>query len=60
MLNPPGDLLKDIESVFSLENGDLVMTGTPEGVGAINRGDEFTGKVFDEETLLVQATWVVK
>jgi 2-keto-4-pentenoate hydratase/2-oxohepta-3-ene-1,7-dioic acid hydratase in catechol pathway len=36
------------------------MTGTPEGVGAINRGDEFTGKVFDEETLLVQAAWVVK
>jgi len=60
MLNTPGDLLKDIKSVFSLENGDLVMTGTPEGVGAINRGDEFTGKVFDEETLLVQAAWVVK
>ena len=60
MLNPPGDLLKDIKSVFSLENGDLVMTGTPEGVGTINRGDEFTGKVFDEETLLVQGAWVVK
>lgn len=60
MLKRPGDLLKDIKSVFSLENGDLVMTGTPEGVGAINRGDEFTGKVFDQETLLVQAAWVVK
>jgi len=60
MLKPPGDLLKDMKSVFSLENGDLVMTGTPEGVGAINRSDEFTGKVFDEGTLLVQAVWVVK
>ena len=36
------------------------MTGTPEGVGAIKRGDQFTGKVFDEETLLVQGAWLVK
>jgi len=60
MLNKPPDLLKDINSVFSLENGDLVMTGTPEGVGAITRGDELIGRVFDEETLLVQGSWLVK
>ena len=60
MLNKPPDLLKDIKSVFSLNNGDLIMTGTPEGVGAIQRGDQFTGKVFDEETLLVQGAWLVK
>jgi len=60
MLNKPPDLLNDINSVFSLENGDLVMTGTPEGVGAITRGDELIGKVFDEETLLVQGSWLVK
>jgi 2-keto-4-pentenoate hydratase/2-oxohepta-3-ene-1,7-dioic acid hydratase in catechol pathway len=60
MLNKPEDLLKDIKSVFSLNDADLIMTGTPEGVGAINRGDRFTGKVFDEGTLLVQAAWVVK
>jgi 2-keto-4-pentenoate hydratase/2-oxohepta-3-ene-1,7-dioic acid hydratase in catechol pathway len=60
MLNKPEDLLKDIKSVFSLNDADLIMTGTPEGVGAINRGDRFTGRVFDEGTLLVQAAWVVK
>jgi 2-keto-4-pentenoate hydratase/2-oxohepta-3-ene-1,7-dioic acid hydratase in catechol pathway len=60
MLTKPAALLKEIGGVFSLENGDLIMTGTPQGVGAIHRGDRFTGKVFDGRTLLVEASWVVR
>lgn len=60
MLHKPADLLKEITGSFSLEDGDLIMTGTPKGVGAINRGDEFTGKIFAGAKLLVEASWVVK
>jgi len=35
-----GTLLADISQVFTLEPGDVVMTGTPAGVGALNAGDQ--------------------
>lgn len=34
------DLIRQIAASFTLEAGDLVLTGTPEGVGALNKGDE--------------------
>ena len=33
-------LLADISTVMTLEPGDLVATGTPEGVGKLAEGDE--------------------
>lgn len=35
-----GALLAEISQVFSLEVGDVVMTGTPAGVAALNAGDQ--------------------
>lgn len=35
-------LLCDISQAFSLEAGDVVMTGTPAGVGALASGDQLT------------------
>ncbi|WP_435979872.1 fumarylacetoacetate hydrolase family protein [Psychrobacter sp. DM4] len=34
------DLLADISHAFSLQAGDVIMTGTPSGVGALNLGDK--------------------
>ena len=60
MLNKPGDLLIEIKHFLSLEDGDLIMTGTPKGVGPIRPGDIFSGKIFEHERLIVEASWVVK
>ena len=35
-----GTLLTDISQVFTLEPGDVVMTGTPAGVAALKSGDQ--------------------
>ncbi|WP_111885933.1 MULTISPECIES: fumarylacetoacetate hydrolase family protein [Acinetobacter] len=35
-----GTLLADISQVFSLEAGDVVMTGTPAGVAALQSGEQ--------------------
>lgn len=35
-----GSLLVDISQAFSLEAGDVIMTGTPAGVGALQAGDQ--------------------
>ncbi len=36
----PETLLKDVQKWFPLESGDIMFTGTPEGVGPIHSGDE--------------------
>ncbi|MDH5426355.1 MAG: fumarylacetoacetate hydrolase family protein [Gammaproteobacteria bacterium] len=60
MLNKPDDILNEIKSFFSLEDGDVVMTGTPKGVGSVNVGDLFLGKIYEGESLIVEGSWVVK
>ncbi|WKD50249.1 fumarylacetoacetate hydrolase family protein [Microbulbifer spongiae] len=42
MLTPIPDLVAYISSHFTLEPGDVVLTGTPSGVGALHRGDRIT------------------
>ena len=57
MLYQPKDLINEINSFMTLEDGDVLMTGTPAGVGRIHAGDEFVGKVFDAEKALLEVRW---
>ena len=59
MINKPDDILAEIKGFMSFEDGDLIMTGTPAGVGSIKPGDRFVGKILKNDTLLVEADWVV-
>ncbi len=34
-----------LTKLFELVPGDLIMTGTPAGVGSVNRGDKVTGGI---------------
>jgi fumarylpyruvate hydrolase len=34
-----------LSGLFTLKAGDLIFTGTPSGVGALNRGDRLKGHV---------------
>jgi 2-keto-4-pentenoate hydratase/2-oxohepta-3-ene-1,7-dioic acid hydratase in catechol pathway len=60
MLNKPDNIISEINSFLSFEDGDLIMTGTPKGVGVINVGDVFVGKIFEKDNMLVEKSWVVK
>lgn len=35
-------LIEHVSSIMTLEAGDLLLTGTPKGVGQVNPGDEIT------------------
>jgi len=59
MLTKPQQLLDEVKSSFSLEDGDLLMTGTPKGVGKIKIGDRFTGKVFSDNQMIIEQSWTV-
>jgi fumarylpyruvate hydrolase len=39
------ELLADLSKYYHLQPGDLIYTGTPEGVGAVQVGDVITGQV---------------
>ena len=60
MLFKPDVILQEVKRFFTLEDGDIIMTGTPSGVGAINAGDEFVGKVFSGDNLLIEHSWAVR
>jgi len=59
MLFKPDVLLQEIKRDFTVEDGDIIMTGTPSGVGKINKNDEFLGKVLLEGDALTSNTWTV-
>ncbi len=57
MLRPIGRLLAEIDRWFGLEEGDLVYTGTPEGVAALRPGD--VCRLSIDEVPLASARFVV-
>jgi len=59
MLYKPDEILQEINSFSTLRDGDIIMTGTPEGVGIVSKGDVFVGKIYNKDTLLVEKKWKV-
>jgi len=59
MLNKPEQIVSEVGCFLSLEDNDVIMTGTPKGVGAIHKRDEFIGRVYEQEKLIVEGEWVV-
>jgi 2-keto-4-pentenoate hydratase/2-oxohepta-3-ene-1,7-dioic acid hydratase in catechol pathway len=47
MLFPPVKLIQYLSSIITLEEGDLVFTGTPKGVGKVKKGDSLHAKIDD-------------
>ena len=60
MLHKPEEILHEVNSFSTLVTDDVLMTGTPAGVGVVNSGDVFVGKVYNKDTLLVEKNWYIK
>ena len=60
MLYPPDVILKELHQFLVLEDFDIVMTGTPAGVGPVKAGERFCGRVLDGEDELVSGAWVAQ
>jgi len=58
MMYQPAAILQELASFTTLEDGDILMTGTPAGVGVINSGERFEGRVLASDRVLVSASWV--
>jgi 2-keto-4-pentenoate hydratase/2-oxohepta-3-ene-1,7-dioic acid hydratase in catechol pathway len=60
MIYKPETMIAEIESFMHLEDGDVIMSGTPKGVATFNAGDRFIGRVYSGERVLVEKEWVVQ
>ena len=52
MIFNPAKIVEYISSVMTLEKGDLIFTGTPAGVGKVNRGDKLEARLGDVAELV--------
>lgn len=48
MINKPHKILIEINTFSTLLAYDIVMSGTPKGIGEFKEGDHFVGKIFYE------------
>jgi 2-keto-4-pentenoate hydratase/2-oxohepta-3-ene-1,7-dioic acid hydratase in catechol pathway len=60
MLHKPNDILAEVSAFMTCEDGDLIMTGTPKGVGSIQLGATFMARVLSKQQTILENTWKVK
>lgn len=60
MMYPPKTILRELSKFTTLEDGDIIMTGTPKGVGLVNAGECFEGQVLAGSEVLCTATWIAQ
>jgi fumarylpyruvate hydrolase len=51
MLNDVPHLIAELSTLYALEPGDLIFTGTPAGVGPLKPGDRLEGGIEGLEVL---------
>jgi len=59
MIYKPDKILSEISSFMTLEDGDVVMSGTPKGVATYNREDIFRGEIYVNSTLVIKEEFIV-
>jgi len=57
MIYKPMQIVDEIASFMTIEDGDIIMSGTPKGVTTYQRGDTLRAEIFAEGKLLVESTF---
>ncbi len=60
MIYKPDEMIREIHGFMSFEDGDIIMTGTPKGVGTYHKNDLFEMRLFEGNILLLEAAWKVQ
>jgi 2-keto-4-pentenoate hydratase/2-oxohepta-3-ene-1,7-dioic acid hydratase in catechol pathway len=59
MINKPDEIIKEASSFLSFEDGDILMSGTPKGVGSFKIGDVFVGRIIYDEKIIIEERYEV-
>ncbi|GAA4501092.1 fumarylacetoacetate hydrolase family protein [Pseudaeromonas paramecii] len=57
MIHSPAAILAETQGFMALQDGDVLMTGTPSGVGLVPPGGVFTGRIWQGEQTLLTVRW---
>lgn len=57
MIYKPSEMVEEIASFMSFEEGDIIMSGTPKGVSTYQIGDTFIGRIYSGDTVMVESQW---
>lgn len=57
MIHSPSEILAETQGFMALQDGDVLMTGTPSGVGVVPPGGVFTGRIWQGEQTLLDVRW---
>ena len=60
MMYPPDVIQAELAHFLHLFDGDVVMTGTPAGVGVIQAGDVFSARVSNQDEVLLTVEWTAQ
>lgn len=55
-----GETLEHLTKYVTLNEGDMILTGTPVGIGPINVGDKLKGVLKQENEVLVEMNYKVE
>ena len=60
MIYKPAQILEIVQQNFTLEDGDIIMTGTPKGVGIIKANSVFKASITQDDNALLEEHWIAK
>lgn len=60
MIYSPDVILKEIQTFMTLNDGDIVMTGTPSGVGKVQAGSQFVAQVTVGNDEIASVEWLAQ
>lgn len=59
MINKPSQIINEAKTFLTFEDGDILMSGTPKGVGEFKVGDEFVGKILLNDEIILEEKFIV-
>lgn len=59
MMYKPAVILEEIKAFMTLEDGDVIMSGTPKGVATYAVGDRFLGQIYVGGEVVLEQEWRV-
>jgi 2-keto-4-pentenoate hydratase/2-oxohepta-3-ene-1,7-dioic acid hydratase in catechol pathway len=48
------EIIEYLSNIFTLNEGDLILTGTPQGASPVNSGDTLHGKMLENGKVLAE------
>ncbi|SHO48573.1 fumarylacetoacetate hydrolase family protein [Desulfopila aestuarii] len=57
MMYKPSRIFSELQTFMTFEDGDIIMTGTPAGVGVVQAGENFEVRLLKGEEILTTGCW---